>query len=243
MIVGEDMRRIEQNLARVMGRIAVAARRAGRDPADVTVVAVSKTFSPETVVEARRLGISVFGENKVQEAWRKIPQVREALGEETISWHMVGHLQRNKVKQAVKLFDLVHSMDSLRLVRELESRCAALEKHMPVLLEINVSGEASKYGLPLDERKQLEAVIESVLAAPHLELQGLMTIAPIASDPEEVRPYFRRLRHLRDELARQFPAADWRHLSMGMTDDFEIAVEEGATLVRIGRAIFGPRHS
>lgn len=238
---------LKQNVIQVMDRIAAAARRAGRDPAEVMLVTVSKTFAAEAVVEAHRAGLSVFGENRVQEARAKIPAVAAILGKEVVSWHLVGHLQRNKAKQAVRLFDLVHSVDSVRLAKELEKRCAALEtklekkKRLAVLLEINVSGEATKYGLPVGDRTRLDAVVETILAQPHLELQGLMTMAPIVADPEAARPYFRQLRQLRDALARQFPAADWQHLSMGMTDDFEVAVEEGATLVRIGRAIFGQR--
>jgi hypothetical protein len=238
---------IEQNVTQVMERIAAAARRAGRDLAEVTLVAVAKTFPAEAVVEAHRAGVSVFGESKVQEARPKIAAVTAILGKGVISWHMVGHLQRNKAKRAVRLFDCLHSVDSIRLAEELEKRCAALEtesgkkKRVPVLLEVNVSHEATKFGLPADDGTQLETVVEAILNLSHLELQGLMTMAPIVADPEEARPYFRLLRRQRDELARQFPAADWRHLSMGMTDDFEVAVEEGATLVRIGRAIFGQR--
>lgn len=238
---------IAQNVAQVMERIAAAARRAGRDPAEVTLVAVSKTFPPEAVVGAHRAGVSVLGENKVQEARAKIAAVSAVLGQGAVSWHLVGHLQRNKARQAASLFDVIQSVDSARLAEELEKRCAALEveageeMRLPVLLEVNVSGKTTQYGLPANDRAQLDAVVEATLASPHLALQGLMTIAPLVADPEEARPFFRLLRGLRDALARRFPAADWRHLSMGMTDDFEVAVEEGATLVRIGRAVFGQR--
>lgn len=232
---------IEQNVADVLERIAAAARRAGRSPHDVTVVTVAKTFPPEAVIAAHAAGLTVFGENRVQEARYKIPAVARAIGEGAVSWHMVGHLQRNKAKRAVKLFDLIHAVDSVRLTEELEKRCARRDKQMAVLLDINISGEASKYGLSPEDESQLEAVVEAVLASPHLVLQGLMGMAPFADDPEEARPYFRRLRRLHDELAGRYPSADWRHLSMGMTDDFKVAVEEGATLVRIGRAIFGER--
>jgi hypothetical protein len=235
------MMSIEQNVADVRARIARAARRAGRNPDDVTVVAVSKTFPPEAVAEAHAAGLSVFGENRVQEARYKIPAVAQILGQGAVSWHMVGHLQRNKAKRAAKLFDLVHSVDSVRLAKELEKRCARRDKQMVVLLDINISGESSKTGLSPTDEATLDAVIEAVLAAPHLTLQGLMGMAPLVADPEEARPYFERLRRLRDELAERHGATDWRHLSMGMTDDFEVAVEEGATLVRIGRAIFGER--
>jgi len=235
------------NVERVRERIAAAARRAGRDPDEVTLVAVAKTFPAEAAVEAYRAGVSVLGENRIQEAGPKIAAVSAILGQGAVAWHMVGHLQRNKARHAVRLFDCIHSVDSVRLAEELEKRCAALgaasgeEERLPVLLEVNVSREASKYGLPVDDRGQLEAAVEAILAQPHLELQGLMTMAPVVADPEDARPYFRRLRRLRDALAGRFPAADWKHLSMGMTDDFEVAVEEGATLVRIGRAIFGQR--
>jgi pyridoxal phosphate enzyme (YggS family) len=236
------MMNVESNVAQVRDRIAAAAQRAGRDPGEVTLVAVSKTFPARAVIEVYRAGVSVFGENKVQEACPKITAVSAILGEGVVAWHMVGHLQRNKAKLAVECFDTIHSVDSIRLAAELEKRCAVLstEGRLPVLLEINTSHEASKFGLPAD-KERLSAVIEVVLSAPHLELQGLMTLAPFVTDPEEARPYFRLLRRLRDELALQYPTANWRHLSMGMTDDFEIAVEEGSTLVRIGRAIFGQR--
>lgn len=237
--------RIEHNVAQVMDRIAAAAQRSGRDPADVTLVAVSKTYPPEAVVEAHRAGLSTFGENRIQEARSKIPAVAAILGEKAVSWHLVGHLQRNKAKLATRMFDLIHSVDSVRLAQALEKRQAALnaegeeEQHIRVLIEINVSGEASKYGLPASNRAQIDSVVETILTSPQLELQGLMTMAPIVTHSEEARPFFQRLRRLRDDLAHQFPAANWQHLSMGMTDDFEVAVEEGATLVRIGRAIFG----
>ena len=249
--------RIEHNVAQVMDRIVAAAQRSGRDPADVTLVAVSKTYPPEAIVEAHRAGLSTFGENRVQEARSKIPAVAAILGEKAVSWHLVGHLQRNKAKLATRMFDLIHSVDSVRLAQELEKRQAALkaegeepwpqvgafsrkeEQRIRVLIEINVSGEASKYGLPASNRAQIDSLVETILTLPHLELQGLMTMAPIVTHSEEARPFFQRLRRLRDDLAHQFPAANWQHLSMGMTDDFEVAVEEGATLVRIGRAVFG----
>jgi pyridoxal phosphate enzyme (YggS family) len=238
---------IAHNVAQVMERIATAARRVGRDPDEVTLVAVAKTFPSRDIVEAHRAGVSVFGENKVQEAQTKIEAVSAVLGKGTVAWHLVGHLQRNKARRAVELFDVLHSLDSVRLAEALEKRCAALEretgeeKRLPVLLEVNLTGQASQYGLPFDDRAQLKAVVETALAAPHLALQGLMTIAPIVPEPEAARPFFRAVRELRDALAHRFPAADWQHLSMGMTDDFEVAVQEGATLVRIGRAIFGQR--
>jgi pyridoxal phosphate enzyme (YggS family) len=154
---------------------------------------------------------------------------------------MVGHLQSRKARNAVACFDILHSLDSIKLARRLDRLAAEQGKVMPVLLEVNVSGEASKYGFPLSEQAVLEDAVAQVVALPHLCVEGLMTVAFIARDPQEVRPVFVRLRSLRGRLATQFPGSEWTHLSMGMTDDFEVAIEEGATMVRIGRAIFGPR--
>jgi len=233
---------LEANIARVRERIAAAARRAGRDPGEITLVAVTKTVPAHRVREAWELGITDFGENRVQEAVAKIPLVipegEEILNRPPLRWHMIGHLQRNKVRHVIPLFDIIHSVDSVRLAREIDRRAGRAEKVMPVLLEVNVAGEATKYGFTPEG---VVAAVEEIRQFPHLEIHGLMTVAPIAEDPEEVRPHFRHLRELRDELARRFPSIDWHHLSMGMTDDFEVAIEEGATMVRIGRAIFGER--
>jgi hypothetical protein len=233
---------LEANIARVRERIATAARRAGRDPREITLVAVTKTVPADRVRAAWELGVTDFGENRVQEAVAKIPLVipegEAEAGRPGPRWHMIGHLQRNKVKHVIPLFDIIHSVDSVRLAREIDRRAGRAEKVMPVLLEVNVAGEATKYGFAPEE---VFAAVEEIKELPHLEIQGLMTVPPIAEDPEEVRPHFRRLRELRDELARRFPALNWHHLSMGMTDDFEVAIEEGATMVRIGRAIFGER--
>ena len=188
------------------------------------MVAVAKGFPPEAVREAYAAGLRHFGENRVQEAAAKRP----LLADLDITWHLVGHLQTNKVKKALQLFDIVHSLDSLPLAQELSRRA---QGPLPVLLEVNVAGEASKFGLAPE---QVPAAAQAIARLPHLELVGLMTVAPMASDPEEVRPVFRRLRELAQALG--LP-----HLSMGMSDDFEVAVEEGATMVRLGRAIFGPR--
>jgi pyridoxal phosphate enzyme (YggS family) len=208
----------------VQQRLAAACQRAGRSPQEVTVVAVAKGFPPEAVREAYAAGLRHFGENRVQEAAAKRP----LLADLDITWHLVGHLQTNKVKKALQLFDIVHSLDSLPLAQELSRRA---QGPLPVLLEVNVAGEASKFGLAPE---QVPAAAQAIARLPHLELVGLMTVAPMASDPEEVRPVFRRLRELAQALG--LP-----HLSMGMSDDFEVAVEEGATMVRLGRAIFGPR--
>jgi len=213
--------------------VAAACEREGRSPDEVTVVGVSKTFPPTLVVEACRAGLTDIGENRVQEAAAKIPEV-EALGWRP-RWHLVGHLQTNKVKTALGLFDIIHSVDSVRLAafisRQVENLPAGQAGPLPILLEVNVAGEASKFGLSPEEVGQ---ALEQMARLPGLAVQGLMTVAPLVDDPEEVRPVFRELRRLRDALG-------LHHLSMGMTDDFEIAIEEGATIVRIGRAIFGPR--
>jgi PLP dependent protein len=226
---------LSSRIAAVQERIAAAARRVGRNPDGVTMVAVSKTHSPEEVAAAFDAGLRVFGENRVEEAAPKTGQVARLVAPaEPPAWHMIGHLQSRKAEDVLPWAGMVHSVDSVRLAQRL-SRFATLEK-LPILLEVNVSGEASKYGFHPDE---LPAAAETIAALPGLALQGLMTMAPIAADAEEVRPVFAALAALRHELARRYPALDWRHLSMGMTDDFQVAIEEGATLVRVGRAIFG----
>jgi pyridoxal phosphate enzyme (YggS family) len=224
---------IADNLRSVRERVAAACERAGRSPDEVTIVGVSKTFSPPLVVEACRAGLRDIGENRVQEAADKIPAV-EALGPRP-RWHLVGHLQTNKVKTALGLFDIIHSVDSLRLAEFISRHAETLPLRqagpLPILLEVNVTGEGSKFGLRPEETGW---ALEQIALLPGLAAQGLMTVAPLVDDPEEVRPVFRELRRLRDALG-------LRDLSMGMTDDFEVAIEEGATMVRIGRAIFGPR--
>lgn len=245
---------IEANLRDVQRRIAEAAGRAGRDPAEIILVAVTKMFTVDHIQAAYKLGVRHFGENRVYEAADKIPIVSQWLEEKPtlspITWHMVGHLQSRKARDAIQLFDIVHSVDTLKLAKHLDRLCEPEGKIMSILLEANVSGEESKYGFALErwaedekQRERFFAIVEGILALPQVEVQGLMTMAPIVADPEEARPYFRRLRRLRDALAERFPGEHWRHLSMGMTDDFEVAIEEGATIVRIGRAIFGERRA
>ena len=219
---------IAERIEAVRLQIANACLRSGRSPEAVTVVAVTKGFPPEAVREAFAAGLSHFGENRVQEAQGKIPLLAGLAPRPT--WHMVGHLQTNKVKTALSLFDIIQSVDSLHLAQEI-SRRAPESVRVPVLLEVNVAGEAAKYGFSPDE---LPAAAEQVRSLPGLEVRGLMTVAPMAGDPQEARPVFRRLRSLAQSL-------DLRDLSMGMSDDFEVAVEEGATIVRVGRAIFGER--
>lgn len=224
--------RLADRLNRLEERIAAACARAGRARADVTLVAVSKTHPPETIAEAASLGLRVFGENKVQEARAKIPECPGHL-----SWHLVGHLQSNKAKPAVELFDVIHSVDSEKLVRVLNSASDAAGRALKILLEVNVSGEASKFGLSPDA---VQPVLEVANECPRLIVAGLMTMAPFATDPEKARPYFAKLRELRDRLARE-TGVPLEELSMGMSGDFEPAIEEGATLIRIGTLLFGER--
>jgi len=253
------MDELETRLGRVRERIATAALRAGRDPQGVTLVAVTKTVPAEVVAAVWQMGLcDHFGENRVEEARHKIPEVTrllhshgKAMGDDSpahLCWHMIGHVQSRKAREVVSCFDWVHSVDSLKLASRLSRYAVEAGRRLPILLEANVSGEPGKYGFALggwpEDRGQTEAffaAVSEILALPGLRLLGLMTIAPIVPEPEAARPIFRRLRALRDALAERFPATDWPHLSMGMTDDFEVAVEEGATFVRIGRAIFGER--
>jgi PLP dependent protein len=214
------------NVTRIRSRIARAAKKAGRSPADLTVIGVTKTIDLLLIQQAFQAGIRHFGESRIQEAKDKIAQL-SVLQPRPI-WHMVGHLQTNKAKTAVGLFDIIHSVDSIRLAEAISEHA---QQAIPILIQVNVSGEASKYGFAPNE---VRSAIERVSHLPHLEIKGLMTIAPYTDNPEEVRPIFRQIRMLRDSLGLE-------HLSMGMTDDFEVAIEEGATMVRIGRAIFDER--
>jgi len=228
---------IAANLEGVRARIARAAQRVGRDPAAVTIVVVTKTMPAEVVRAAAAAGLADIGENRVQEAAAKRAQLDDLAG---VRWHMVGHLQRNKAGPALELFDTIHSVDSVDLAAALARRAAAAVRVVPILLEVNVGGEATKFGLPPRE-EVLRAAVEAILALPGLRLEGLMTVAPPAADPQAARPAFRRLRALAADLQSHYPQASWRHLSMGMTDDYTVAVEEGATLVRLGRALLGER--
>ncbi len=215
---------IAARVREALQRVEAACRRCGRSPEEVTVVAVAKGFPPEAVREAHAAGLRHFGENRVQEAAAKRP----FLADLDVTWHMVGHLQTNKVRKALELFQVFHSVDSEHLARELDRRAPG---PLTVLLEVNVAGEPTKFGFSPQE---VPAAFERIARLPNLRVVGLMTVAPAVPDPEEVRPVFRRLR----ELAR---ALGLPHLSMGMSDDFEVAIEEGATMVRLGRVLFGPR--
>ena len=228
------MSEIGERLAQVQARTAAAARRVGRDPASITLVAVSKTVTPDRIKEAVAAGVAVLGENRVQEAQDKL----QTLGR-LAQWHLVGHLQTNKAKLAVQLFDLIHSLDSLKLARELDRHARALGKRAPCLVEVNQGGELTKSGL--SEAAALPFLREAA-ALTGIEILGLMSVPPFLENPEDVRPFFRRLRALRDEAAAAgIPGLRLDHLSMGMSHDFEVAIEEGATMVRVGTAIFGPR--
>jgi len=228
------MSEIKDNLERVRERIAAAAGRAGRDPLTVRLVAVSKTVGPERVREAIAAGVRILGENYIQEAQRKV----EALGA-GISWHFIGHLQKNKAKYAVRLFDLIHSVDSFALAEELNRTAEKQGKVQEILLQEDLSGEETKFGASEGEIIQMA---EKISGLKNVSVKGLMTLPPFSEDPEKSRPYFQRLRSLRDRLAgMRIPGVFPEELSMGMSGDFEAAIEEGATLIRIGTAIFGPR--
>ncbi|MBM2831322.1 MAG: YggS family pyridoxal phosphate-dependent enzyme [Dehalococcoidia bacterium] len=221
---------IQENIRRVEERIAQACHRAGRSPSEVTLIVVTKTVTPPAIYQAFAAGLRNFGENRVQEAQPKLQELADLpdFSRDLTTWHMVGHLQTNKVKAAIELFNVIHSVDSLKLAQALDRNARV---PLPVLVQVNMAGEATKSGFPPAEAR---AAVETVGRLPNLKLSGLMTIAPIVANPEETRPVFRQLHLLCVGLG--LP-----ELSMGMTDDFEVAIEEGATMVRIGRAIFGER--
>ena len=220
------------NLESIRQRIKTACDRVDREPNSVTLLAVTKTQPPEIVSAAADLGLIFFGENKVQEAKAKIP-----LCPGKLRWHFIGHLQSNKCRDAVQLFQLIQSVDSLPLAQEINKRADEAAKMMPVLLEVNLAGEASKFGY---KPEQLLAELKEINFLPRIEIQGLMTVPPWSPDAENSRAHFRRLRELKQNCE-QMLGAPLPHLSMGMSGDFEIAIEEGATMVRIGTALFGPR--
>lgn len=229
-----NQEQLAENIAHVRARIAAAAEKVGRDQTEITLVAVSKTKPVELVEMAYNLGVTDFGENRVQEALPKIAHFHPP----GLRWHLIGHLQSNKAGKVVEPFACVHSVDSLHLAQLLSRRAEEEGQRLPILLQVNVAGEASKEGIAPGETLELA---RQIVALPALRVEGLMTIAPLVDDPEEVRPVFRELRRLRDRLRDEVTASAWTHLSMGMTDDYEVAIEEGATLVRVGRAIFGAR--
>jgi pyridoxal phosphate enzyme (YggS family) len=222
---------IADNIRGVRERITKACVRCGRDPAKITLVAISKNRSAEEVEEVIQAGITDIGENKLQEARLKA----DSGNLKAVRWHMVGHLQSNKVKEAVKIFDLIHSVDSQELAQEIDKQAAKVNKVQDILIQVNTSGEESKFGL---RPKQVAETISIMRGLKNIRIAGLMTIAPLVSDPEKVRLYFRALRELRDKIVELRITTYDLQLSMGMSDDFEVAIEEGADIVRIGRAIY-----
>lgn len=229
---------IAENIACLRERIAAAATRVGRDPGAITLMAVTKTVDRERIRQASEAGIRVFGENRVQEFEEKFPGQEDRKDAE---WHLIGHLQTNKARKAAEIFDAVDSLDSLRLAEKLDHAAAAAAKVLPVLVEINVGGEESKSGIPLDS-PELDALLRAMPRFEHLEVRGLMAVPPFTANPEAARPYFRLLRDLRDSIAaRKLPGIQMDLLSLGMSHDFEVAIQEGSTCVRIGTAIFGER--
>ena len=228
------MSSVRDNLMRVLERIDLVARRAGRDPEGIKLVAVSKTVDIGRIREAIEAGVTILGENYVQEAREKIQEIGHG-----IQWHMVGHLQSNKAKYVVTLFDYIHSIDGVPLAHEIDRRATQKARGVRGLVEVNLSGEASKFGVSAD---QLIDLIRDIAGFSHISIEGLMTMPPFFDDPERARPYFVRLRELRDRIQEEgIEGIRMDELSMGMSGDFEAAIEEGATMIRVGTAIFGER--
>ncbi len=224
---------IKFSIDSIKQRIAEAAMHAGRDPLSIKLMAVTKTVEPERIGKAIEAGITMLGENYVQEAKDKIAIIGNAA-----QWHMIGHLQTNKAKYAVKLFEYIHSVDRMELAQELDKRAGQINRKLNILIEVN-SGEESKSGIG---KTQAFELVRQVAPLPNLVIRGLMTMAPYTNDPENARPYFKALRELRDDINRAgIAGVRMEELSMGMTDDFAVAIEEGATIIRVGRAIFGTR--
>jgi pyridoxal phosphate enzyme (YggS family) len=225
---------LAENLEQIEKRIHAACERAGRTRDSVMLLAVTKTHPPETIREAMNLGLTFFGENKIQEAKAKIPNCPGKA-----RWHFIGHLQSNKCRDAVELFEMIQGVDSLAIAQEINKRAEQLSKTIPILLEINVAGEGSKFGY---KPEQMLAELEALNALPRLEIHGLMAIPPFTPVPEKARPYFQKLRELKQQ-AEAVLDAPLPQLSMGMSGDFEVAIEEGATIIRVGTALFGERLS
>ena len=225
------MSSVKENYLKVMEQIVKAAQKAGRNPEEINLVAVSKTVESARIKEAIEAGVSILGENYVQEAQKKIEEIGRI-----VSWHFIGHLQSNKAKYAVSLFDMIHSLDSISLAEELNRRAEKEGRTMNAMIEVNLSGEATKFGA---EEARVFDIARRVLNLSHLSLVGLMTMPPYFDDPRLSRPYYIRLRELKEKMIKE--GIPLRELSMGMSNDFEIAIEEGATFVRVGTAIFGER--
>ena len=226
---------MKDRLSAIEQRIQTVAANCGRDPHTIRLVAVSKTMPANVVKKAILAGVEILGENYIQEAREKF----NALCNESVTWHFIGHLQTNKAKYAVRMFDLIHSVDSLKLAAELDKQAAKFDKLQKILIQVNISQESTKSGVTLDNTM---ALIRQIAAYKHLAVMGLMTVPPFFNQPEKVRPIFKALRNLRDQIAKEkIPGIAVEELSMGMTGDFETAIEEGATLIRIGTALFGER--
>ena len=226
---------ITQNIEEIRGRMAQAAVRSGRRPEDVLLIAVTKLHEPDEIEEAIAAGVTDIAENKVQEIQKKFDQIHSP-----VNWHLIGHLQTNKVKYIIDKVVMIHSVDSVHLAQEIDKRAAAAGKTMDVLLQVNAAHEESKFGLdPKDVPQVFREILDS---CPNVKIRGLMHIAPWSEDPEEIRPYFKEVKDLFDTLAAvEHPNADFKYLSMGMSHDFETAIEEGANIIRVGTSIFGER--
>jgi PLP dependent protein len=227
---------VKANILAIREKMADAARKAGRDPAEIRLMAVSKTVEDQRITAAIEAGVDMIGENYIQEAKRKI----ESMGH-PVEWHFIGHLQTNKAKYAVKLFDMIHSVDRIELAQELDKRSEHFGKTSKILIEVNVSGEVTKSGVPLDRASSLVIAVSKLR---YLSIQGLMTMPPWFDNPEDARPYFIALRELRERIIREnIDHVQMKELSMGMSGDYQVAIEEGSTIVRVGTAIFGKRPS
>lgn len=238
---------INNRLKAVQSRIAAAERRTGREPGSVLLVAVTKTHPVDVAREAFRAGLRHFGENRVEEAEAKIAAAG-AIGLDGATWHMIGHVQGRKAKKATELFSWLHSLDSVKLAHHLNDALHEAGRQISVLLEVNLSGEIHKNGFDLrdwpqkaEQEEPFLVAVEQIISLTGLHIEGLMTLPPYASNPEHARPFFGRLRMMRDRLCNVFGPGNWQHLSMGMSADYEIAIEEGATIIRLGTALFGPR--
>ncbi len=228
------MPKVSDNLLLVKERIERAALKAGRDSSEIKLVAVSKKIGVEKIKDAVSAGATLLGENYVQEAKKKIGEIGRS-----VEWHMIGRLQTNKVKDAINLFDMIQSVDRIGLAEEINKRAKRQNKRIRVLIEVNISGEATKSGI---EREKVISLVSEIAGFTNIEVEGLMTMPPYCTDPQDARPYFKLLRELREEIERQrFANVSMKELSMGMSNDFEVAIEEGATIVRVGTAIFGAR--
>lgn len=226
---------VKENIASIKSRIKNAAEKSGRNFEDISLVAVTKTISPEIIQEAVNAGITFLGENKVQEARDKIDKIKG-----DVEWHLIGHLQRNKVKMALELFSLIQSVDSFALAEEIQKRAQQMQKSIDILVQVNIGLEKTKYGI---NPANTENFIESIASFENLNIKGLMAIAPFKENPEDVRPYFRQMQSIFESIKQKSPKnVEMQYLSMGMSNDFEVAIEEGSNMIRVGTAIFGARN-